>query len=401
MTMAAQPTSPFQPFYTPSRKRRALSPPSLDTSEYQTRKDTNDLDLRYASPLTDPSHRDKRRRPNLANGFQGLSISVDQSASYLNDDLPRNGLDDDEGIGLQKNINNDVTVEVLPDKSTRSTNHHHHHHHHSNTHHWSIPSRAGPSSPSSSSTSPTTSSEEDYHPFQCHRRYAGVAQQADEIVQPDQVEAVSDLSVEDVTVVSPRNGRRRREEETGMDQITNTRNKRARTGDDFDVEMNTEEEMDEIGNGDHDKRRRRKTEWHEPEKDRIIITSLSDASSSRESSRSASPEPTADDVRNLSQPGMRGFTISPSLLTHLLKTQRDQLSGRKVSPNSNSLILYRPLGIPPGEWNDVIVKAWKPDEEYVDSGRFEILDDDEAFDNVTPSANGDTQMDIDGDVEMA
>ncbi|WWD03802.1 hypothetical protein V865_001858 [Kwoniella europaea PYCC6329] len=399
MTMAAQPTSPFQPFYTPFRKRRALSPPSLDTSEYQTRKDTNDSDLKYASPLADPSHRDKRRRPNLANGFQGLSISVDQSASNLNDDLPRNGLDDDEGIGLQKNRDNDVTVEVLPDKASRSTNHHHHHH--SNTHHWSIPSRAGPSSPSSSSTSPTTSSEEDYHPFQRHRRYAGVAQQADEIVQPDQVEAVSDLSVEDVTVVSPRNGRRRREDDTGMDNVTNTRNRRARTGDDFDVEMNAEEEVEEIGNSDHDKRRRRKTEWHEPEKDRIIITSLSDASSSRESSRSASPEPAADDVRNLSQPGMRGFTISPSLLTHLLKTQRDQLSGRKVSPTSSSLILYRPLGIPPGEWNDDIVKAWKPDEEYVDSGRFEMLDDDEVFDEATPSANGDTQMDIDGDVEMA
>ncbi|WWC95029.1 hypothetical protein V866_001881 [Kwoniella sp. B9012] len=399
MTMAAQPFSPFQPFYTPFRKRRALSPPSLDKSEYQTRKDTNDSDLKYASPLTDASHRDKRRRPNLANGFQGLSISVDRSTSNLNDDIPRNGLDDDEGIGLQKNRDNDVTVEVLPDKATRSTNHRHHHH--SNTHHWSIPSRAGPSSPSSSSTSPTTSSEEDYHLFQRHRRYAGVAQQADEIVQPDQVEAVSDLSVEDVTVVSPRNGRRRREDEAGMDQVTNTRNKRARTGDDFDVEMNAEEEMEEIGNSDHNKRRRRKTEWHEPEKDRIIITSLSDASSSRESSRSASPEPTADDVRNLSQPGMRGFTISPSLLTHLLKTQRDQLSGRKVSPTSNSLILYRPLGISQDEWNDDIVKAWKPDEEYVDSGRFEMLDDDEVFDEATPSANVETQMDIDGDVEMA
>ncbi|WVW86320.1 hypothetical protein I302_108362 [Kwoniella bestiolae CBS 10118] len=335
MTMAAQ------PLHTPLRKR-AHSPPTQGAFF------SDDGDL---IPTTS-YHRDKRRRPNLANGFQGLSISIDQPQTY-----DSNLLEDDEGIGLGRSDTTDLKVEVLPEKEIRS-------HHHSNTHHWSIPNRAGPSSPSSSSTSTSSEGSSD---VTFTRRHRGAPQQADEVVQPDQIEGQADLDVEDITVASPR--RRRRDEEHGV----GVRNKRARTG---DVDMD---------GGDL-----RKTSWHEPEKDRIVITSLSDTSSSRDS-RSASPE----DDRYLSQPGMKGFTISPSLLTHLLKTQRDQFAVKDLPPN-NSLVLYRPLGIAPGEWDDAIVKMWQTNDGYEDSGRFEELDDDEIVDD-----DSHMNVDDDGDVEMA
>lgn len=125
----------------------------------------------------------------------------------------------------------------------------------------------------------------------------------------------------------------------------------------------------------------------------IIYTSLSSSpsrsrsrsrSQSRSRSRSGSPPielSTADlshleDARErLSQPGQQGFTISPSVLTRLLAAQRDaqarggrsnttynvNINGHSfpfdptvLTPdimkgmNERGLVLYRPLGIPPG-----------------------------------------------------
>ncbi|WWC72151.1 uncharacterized protein I206_106111 [Kwoniella pini CBS 10737] len=389
--MAASPRVPLQSFsppssilYTPSRKRRAASPNRPDLS----------------SPLgANSTHKIKRQRPNLANGFQSLSISTDllQNDLQTSDNMPpspNDPLQTDEGIGLTHHVDSDdVKVEVLPERFPDRPDLHHHHH--SNTHHWSIPNRAGPSS--SSSTSPTSSTEDNYdsdvtytHPSRRHRRFAGIAQQADEIVQPDQppIQRGDDVSVEDITA---HKGRRRRED---LDEPF--RAKRARKGPDIDIDMSNSDNLDNIDMDSSGGGMKRRTNWHEPEKDRIVITSLSDSSSSVGSSRSPSPEPHESQERLLSQPGMQGFTLSPSLLTHLLKSQRHHLRDNlNMTQAENSLVLYRPLGIPPGEFQESIVQAWQPGEGYADSGRFEIVDDDENLE-----ASQAPPVDDDGDVQM-
>ncbi|WWC91852.1 uncharacterized protein L201_006799 [Kwoniella dendrophila CBS 6074] len=412
--MAAQPPAslqsfdiPTSPFYTPLGKRRAASP-TLQDDDTPVAPSFDHLES-HGNGFTPITHRDKRRRPNLANGFQGLSITTSspstdtarQQPSGLSTD---NASEEDEGIGLSHHVDtDDVKVEVLPDRSSPKN---HHQRHHSNTHHWSIPNRAGPSS-SSSSTSPT-SSEENYdsdatfsHRFQRHRRYAGVAQQADEIVQPDQSTVFgqdSDLGVEDVTVPSPLGNRRRRDEDDGMVNME-PQGKKARKEDAIDIDMNGVEALRGIDSDYEVRRSKTRTIWHEPEKDRIVITSLSDTSSSRGSSRSPSPEFNTAEEMHLSQPGMKGFTLSPSLLTHLLKQQREQFGmNGSLNQNQNSLVLYRPMGIPPGEWENSIVQAWQTGQGYVDSGRFEEVNDDE-YQNEAQSV--DIPMDVDGDVEMS
>lgn len=119
--------------------------------------------------------------------------------------------------------------------------------------------------------------------------------------------------------------------------------------------------------------------WYEPEKDRIVITSLSSPESYAERlSRSPSPDLgprrqySYEEHKHLAQPGQDGFTISPSLLTHLMAAQSDPFRP-DLAYNANperGLVLYRPLGIPAAE---NIVKQW--DQE--DDGRFEEVDDDE------------------------
>ncbi|OCF44401.1 hypothetical protein I317_01661 [Kwoniella heveanensis CBS 569] len=478
MIMAAQPPNHPQPFNLPSspffaptttttatpasaRKRRAASPES-PTAPFAAPSSSSFFTLNaHSSPVAaegggsdTPQHREKRRRPNLANGFRSLSISRDQLKNGTGSGsttIPGSGEqshelfdhtsgeeEEDEGIGLTRINNNDIKVEVLPDRGETASKSHHHHrdnHHHSNLHHWSIPNHAGPSS-SSSSPSPTESSEEnqDYdsdvtftRSFPKHRRYAGVAQQADEIQQPFDAQQAyealqssfgdrEELGVEDVTVPTPLGSRRRREDDQG-----GPRGKKARMEGEMDVDMGDDGDVEELRRDFSDKRRKRKTVWHEPEKDRIVITSLSDASSSRGSSRSSSPEPSGSaDERHLSQPGDQGFMLSPSLLTHLLKAQRNQLNGMNNGNNSqsaqnrNSLILYRPLGIPPGKlagnqagsgWTGIgtepVVKSWQPGENYVDSGRFEEVDDDENFDEPSPAQTEGEGMDIDDDGDVA
>ncbi|WVF67243.1 hypothetical protein IAT40_001991 [Kwoniella sp. CBS 6097] len=494
MIMAAQPPNHPQPFNLPSspffnpiatatatatqtptsaRKRRAASPESpivsfgLGSASYPSSSPWTSNG--HFSPdqgqgdVDTPQHREKRRRPNLANGFRSLSISRDkktqaqfeaeasdifagagtttsQGGQHFGLDHTSGEEEEDEGIGLTRINNNDIKVEILPDRSSESNTkkhhqHHQHNHHHSTLHHWSIPNHAGPSS-SSSSPSPTESSEENYgydsdvtftRSFPKHRRYAGVAQQADEIQQPDARPQAQDqsqsqnrfdaydyqeLGVEDVTVPTPLGSRRRRDDDQG-----GPKGKRARIDGEMDVDMGDDGDIEELQRDFVDKRRKRKTVWHEPEKDRIVITSLSDASSSRGSSRSPSPESTsADEQLHLSQPGDQGFMLSPSLLTHLLKAQRDQLNGmtNNAQQNRNSLVLYRPLGIPPGQtttnsadaaWTDPVVKSWQPGENYVDSGRFEEVDDDENLDEPAETQavedEGMMTMDIDDDGDVA
>ncbi|KLT38657.1 hypothetical protein CC85DRAFT_305770 [Cutaneotrichosporon oleaginosum] len=121
--------------------------------------------------------------------------------------------------------------------------------------------------------------------------------------------------------------------------------------------------------------------WYEPEKDRIVVTSLS---SPEPSSRSPSPDPgprrpySFEEHKHLTQPGADGFTISPSLLTHLMAAQSDQFTPAYNAVPERGLVLYRPLGIPPAEH---VVKQW--DEE---PGRFEEVDDDEDM-STEPSGN--------------
>jgi hypothetical protein len=108
----------------------------------------------------------------------------------------------------------------------------------------------------------------------------------------------------------------------------------------------------------------------------IVITSLGS-----DSSRSPSPdlgELSPETRRRLSQPGAQGFTLSPSLLTHLLNVRPDQLP-HPSKQIENSLVLYRPLGIPPGRQADTVVKQWNGNPAVLSYGdnRFEEIDNDE------------------------
>jgi len=140
--------------------------------------------------------------------------------------------------------------------------------------------------------------------------------------------------------------------------------------------------------------------WYEPEKDRIIITSLSSPESSPpppDRRRSMSPDSerrqySYAENRHLSQPGSQGFTISPSLLTHILNAQRDQFNHTPEYPSQErGLVLYRPLGITP----DPVVQQWNQNDNVPlgnDSDRFEEVDSDE---DLTTGNNNDTMMGMD------
>lgn len=121
--------------------------------------------------------------------------------------------------------------------------------------------------------------------------------------------------------------------------------------------------------------------WYEPEKDRIVVTSLESPVSSP--GRSPSPDPgprraySYEENKKLSQPGDTGFTISPSLLTHLMAAQSDHFRNGSTSFNpERGLVLYRPLGIPGAE---NVVKQWDPSQSMSldDEGRFEEVNDDD------------------------
>ena len=142
----------------------------------------------------------------------------------------------------------------------------------------------------------------------------------------------------------------------------------------------------------------------------IVITSLG-SSDSELSPEPRSPSPNTK--RFLSQPGAQGFTLSPSLLTHLLSS-RDQILR---PPVEKGMVLYRPparFGHFPGnqivnEWNGELQLSEEP-------SRFEEIDEDEDLrQEPHPSADvSDISMDVEqepparpsydgapGDVEMA
>lgn len=117
--------------------------------------------------------------------------------------------------------------------------------------------------------------------------------------------------------------------------------------------------------------------WYEPEKDRIVVTSLSSPEHSRSPSPDTGPRRSGRaysyaENKKLNQPGDSGFTISPSLLTHIIGAQKDVHVPMPMP--QRELVLYRPIG-QPGVGREDVVKHW--DGEYVDSGRFEMIDDDE------------------------
>jgi hypothetical protein len=248
------------------------------------------------------------------------------------------------------------------------------------------------------------------------RRYVGIQQ--GEVVEGDDEGAVRggseldlDLEVEDIT--AQYQGVKRR----GIDGISGPGRKRRRNRTDGGMGMDVDMQGDEVeeGNG------RRRTQWHEPEKDRklsslseytqanmvpgIIITSIGSPDSSA-SERSLSPE--VEDKR-LAQPGANGFTLNPSLLTHLL-SRHDDLA-LPFQPKERGLVLYKPLGIQPGS-SDYVVQTWQgyPGLAQDDAGRFEEIDDEEDRSNVEFEQHGMMDMegsgdsislqDADGDVSM-
>ena len=246
-------TSPSSPF--------AFSPPGLTPTSSRKRA----ADASPTSPYS-PTPSTKKRRPNLANGFSGLSLSprLDRLSpspipSYEESEATKHEVDEDddlarprskpesvlgsEGIGLG---HADVHVEELPDRSTNG---------------WTR------SSITSSSTSSAEDHESDstFRPLQRQkRRYARVAQQADEVEHPDEA-GPSTVNPRDVQVedVSHNLLGRKRPDHEGERLSRRKRRKREADG---DMDMGSSgEEIEEIR---PTARRRRKTRWHEPEKDR-------------------------------------------------------------------------------------------------------------------------------------
>ncbi len=361
------PSLSSNPFFTPSRKRRAPSPTSIFSP----------TSPQSSSSWIDDPHSEKRRRPNLANGFSSLSLSSrtdDRHTSplptYEDSQAAHREVDDDEVLA-QPHIDlvGDVRVEELPTRPTGSR---------------SFPSRGD----STSSTS-TSSAEDGYDSDITFRvlgsgrhRHAGVAQQADMVEQPniDGFLETTDLGVEDVTERTPTRGRKRREENA------ETRGGWKRRKPDKDVDM----VMGDANDARETERRHRRTEWHEPEKDRIVITSLGSPSSSRSSSSDRS-------TGHLTQPGSHGFTLSPSFLTHLLAAQKEQFGGAWCGPKQEQgLVLWRPLGLPLG-WNDQVVRPWEGVPGLrEDEARFQEVDQDEP---ITATPEGE-MMEVEEDMAM-
>jgi len=271
-------TSPFFP----SRKRRAPSPPSSPQQPI--------FPHQSGSTSSHVDHHGKRRRPNLANGFSGLTInarSVDRASSplpsYEDSQATHHEVDDDEAISRSRLDLGDVRVEELPNFPR-------------------FPRRGD-----STSSSSTTPADEDYDSDSTYRlpsrshRYAGVAQQADQVVQPNRESSGStNLDVEDVTDQTPVRGRKRRDDfEDDLDAGW----KQSRWDMDLDADMDmSDSELPEIPRME---RQRRRTEWHEPEKDRKLLESINanaQASSSQPSAPLHHPAPRRLTARHPASP---------------------------------------------------------------------------------------------------
>ena len=257
------------PALTPTRKRQADSPP-------------------LSSPPFSPTYTGKKRRPNLSNGFSGLSLSPkapvfggqrSDCPGLTYDDLgeTKHNVDENDDLGQSSggwlgssgrssqqqaydSVDRDLRVEELPDRSTSTT--------------WT---RNLTTSSSTSSDSAADFDAETMFRPRAHtkRRYARVAQQADEIQQPDDVAGPSgsssrDLHIEDLSMGTRMAGRKRRE--SGNGERPRTKKRRSnRDGDDLDMSGESEVDIEEI----RPTSRRRRTQWHEPEKDRKPFSQLS------------------------------------------------------------------------------------------------------------------------------
>ena len=367
--------------YTPNRKRRAATPPPteppLSTIHLNWMRPADTLP---EGPAEQVSHRDKRRRPNLANGLRGLSLTPrpdrgpEPLPSYSESQETRNEVDEDDIFETTPRVEDELQVEVLPNTPHRTR-------------------RPFPFAPGSSSDSSGEESRESEDPYvfttRRHRKRTVQSQQSDIIEQPTPIEELPDeLSIQDVT--EPRGAKRR-------DEYRSHR-KQKRRRDDMDLDMETDDE------GERDNTRwRKKTTSYEPEKDRksgplpnmtdadlagVVVTSLSDT----DSEVSSSDVPSSPKCSDLNQPGLQGFTLSPSLLTHLLNSQRDRFAPTRQQ--ERGLILYRPLGIPPGP---DIVQQWPSQD---DSNRFEELDDDESTVMAGHDDSGGMEIDMEEAMEL-
>jgi hypothetical protein len=297
----------------------------------------------------------KKQRPNLTNGLSSLSIKSERTRdsealpSYVESEETRNEVDEDDLLEpTSQPIEDDIEVEVLPNARRL---------------------RRGYSMSSSSG-------DESHESFRLDRQLHD--QLPDSVEQPSAIrERISEFGVEDVTESASR-GRKRH------GSRSSSQHKRRRSEMDLDIDMDN----DGADERDHARWRKHPSSY-EPEKDSksptphiealcnntgIVVTSLSDSESEAPSSRSTSPRR----ARDLNQPGHQGFTLSPSLLTHLLATQKNCFDFSQP-PREKGLVLYRPLGIPPGP---KIVEQWPgqsrdSNADFGGSARFEELDEDE------------------------
>jgi hypothetical protein len=376
------------PDYT--RKRRATTPPSDQVPHGSIRLNwmAPGCQLPETSPTSAIPHRDKRRRPNLANGLRGLSLTPkpdrgsEALPSYTESQETRNEVDEDDMFQSSPHIIDDIQVEELPDKSRRAR-------------------RLFADASTSDSSDDESRDSEDQFSFTTkrHRNRQYQSQQQSGIVElPSPVkERPDDIDIQDITGSEPRGIKRR--DESG------SRSRPKRRRDDMDLDMDTDDEDQR----EHT-RWRKNASSYEPEKDRkltslpsgsthtdscsgIVVTSLSDTES-----EDSSTEPTSTHKSNkLDQPGEQGFTLSPSLLTHLLNTQRDKFT--TMPPQEKGLILYRPLGILPAPQ---IVQQW-PGQDFInqdDSSRFEELDDDENTEMAGQADSGGMEIDMEEPMEL-
>lgn len=365
-------------FFSPARKRHASGP-------------IPDGELQHGEPVESPAL--KRRRSNLANGFSTLSISARERQGFS----PLPTYQESQELASDKEVDEDdvpgpsalqdVRVEYLPD-SPRSRKR------------GSRRPVYGSSSTSEASGSSSPDSEITYILPAGPSRHHGAPQMPDSIEEPASTSA-DHFFTEDISDLKPRKRRHHDDDQQ----------RKRRRNDEMDVDMdgttaNGGEAMGDVG-GDYNRGRRKERGWYEPEKDReskllasdsdrpgIVVTSLS---SSRESSVDSRA---SDKPIHLAQPGLQGFTISPSLLTRLLAEHRN-----RVDPNlppEKALVPYKPL-LPPGANWDEIVRMWRgdvgaADQTISDTGRFEEISDDVDV-QAAPANAVDADMDMSMDIE--
>lgn len=369
-----------------TRKRRATTPPSDQMPHGSIRLNWMPPggQLPETSPTTATPHRDKRRRPNLANGLRGLSLTPkpgrgsEALPSYTESQETRNEVDEDDIFQSSPHTVEDIQVEELPDKTRRSR-------------------RLFADASTSDSSEDESRDSDDQYSFTTrrHRNRQQRSQQQSGIVElPSPVkERPDEIDIQDVTFTESRGTKRR--DESG----SHRRPKRRREDMDLDMDSDDEDQREHT-------RWRKNASSYEPEKDRqspvplsvnthidvlpgIVVTSLSDTESENSSTESTTPHKSS----NLNQPGEQGFTLSPSLLTHLLNTQRERFT--TLPPQEKGLVLYRPLGIPSAPQ---IVQQWPGQED--DSSRFEELDDDENTEMAGQADSGGMEIDMEEPMEL-